>query len=131
MCRRCLDSGASLQSVSEALCHKSIETTRAYCTSDHQSLSLAQRAKADHIGNLKEPGNGYEDFDLEGFDFDTIEDGFFEGSSSSSSSCCSKPPVPVEALPSVHPTIPVSVAPPPAMAPAPSVPVFNFYFGNH
>ena len=117
-----LDSGATLQSVSEALCHKSMETTRGYYKRDNQSLSLTQRVKAAHIGYLKEPGaerHGSNELDLEDFDFDAVDDAFFEGSCSFSSSSSKASGLITEPI-SVPPTIPVSVvAPPPAMAPVP------------
>ena len=123
-----LDSGASLQSVSEALCHKSIETTRSYYKSDNQSISLAQRVKADHVGNLKVAAHDFDELDLEDFDFDSIDEGLFQGSCSSTS-CFSKPPGPVTAPIHEPHTIPPPVVAPPPAHPS-SVPVFNFYFGN-
>ena len=121
-----LDSGATLQSVSEALCHKSIETTRSYYKSDIQSLSLTQKAEADHVGDLKVAGHDFDELDLEDFDVDSMDEGLYQGSCSSTS-CSSKPPGldhQIHEPPTIPPPV---VAPPPAKAPVTSVPVFIFY----
>ena len=158
-CKTALDSGASLASVSEALIHRSLETTRGYYKSDDRSLSLAQKAKAEFLGQLKttdavQATEGpvletldFDDFDFDAFDsFDALEDlesfNPDAGKSTSSSAeskieevktpiiACLLPIVPPEVL--LAPSLPFPVAASDVRPPASSsAPVFNFYFGPH
>ncbi len=76
-CKTAIDSGATIESVSEAMNHRSIETTRTYYKSDHISLALAQKTKATFHGGLKETDQADEEeegLDFEKFDFDAFED---------------------------------------------------------
>ena len=94
------------------MCHKSIGTTRSCYKSDHQSLSLAQKAKAEHVGGLKGAEGLFDDFDLDDFDFVSLEDAIVGGSCSSASwSICENEIVQGPA------PVPAPVAEPPVSAP--------------